>query len=219
MIYSAAVKGRRRCCRAKRSAGNSDGAGSMKDLLGRRGMRLRVAAGLAAACLTVTAFSGCAAAPGDLDPQTGRELQARVLAVSTAAANADPAAGLRTLDELVDHLTRAAADGEVSFKRHQSIMKAVGAVRADLRAAMAAKAAASKAAAEKAAAAAEKVAAAEAEAEAAAAAAQETAVRPAPATLAPPPLPPPAPDNENGGKGPGDSPGNGSGKGKGKTEG
>lgn len=191
----------------------------MKDLLGRRGMRLRVAAGLAAACLTVAAFSGCAAAPGDLDPQTGRELQARVLAVSTAAANADPAAGLRTLDELVDHLTRAAADGEVSFKRHQSIMKAVGAVRADLRAAMAAKAAASKAAAEKAAAAAEKVAAAEAEAEAAAAAAQETAVRPAPATLAPPPLPPPAPDNENGGKGPGDSPGNGSGKGKGKTEG
>lgn len=218
MIYSAAVKGRRRCCRAKRSAGNSDGAGSMKDSLGRRGMRLRVAAGLAAACLTVAAFSGCAAAPGDLDPQTGRELQARVLAVSTAAANADPAAGLRTLDELVDHLTRAAADGEVSFKRHQSIMKAVGAVRADLRAAMAAKAAASKAAAEKAAAAAEKVAAAEAEA-AAAAAAQETAVRPAPATLAPPPLPSPAPDNENGGKGPGDSPGNGSGKGKGKTEG
>ena len=215
MIYSAAVKGRRRCCRAKRSAGNSDGAGSMKDC--RRGMRLRVAAGLAAACLTVAAFSGCAAAPGDLDPQTGRELQARVLAVSTAAANADPAAGLRTLDELVDHLTRAAADGEVSFKRHQSIMKAVGAVRADLRAAMAASAAASKAAAEKAAAAAEKVAA--AEAEAAAAAAQETAVRPAPATLAPPPLPPPAPDNENGGKGPGDSPGNGSGKGKGKTEG
>ena len=192
----------------------------MKDLLGRRGMRLRVAAGLAAACLTVTAFSGCAAAPGDLDPQTGRELQARVLAVSTggstAAANADPAVGLRTLDELVDHLTRAAADGEVSFKRHQSIMKAVGAVRADLRAAMAAKAAASKAAAEKAAAAAEKVAAAEAEA---AAAAQETAVRPAPATWAPPPLPSPAPDNENGGKGPGDSPGNGSGKGKGKTEG
>lgn len=216
MIYSAAVKGRRRCCRAKRSAGNSDGAGSMKDSLGRRGMRLRVAAGLAAVCLTVTAFSGCAAAPGDLDPQTGRELQARVLAVSTAAANADPAAGLRTLDELVDHLTRAAADGEVTFKRHQSIMKAVGAVRADLRAAMAAKAAASKAAAEKAAAAAEKVAAAEA---AAAAAAQETAVRPAPATLAPPPLPSPAPDNENGGKGPGDSPGNGSGKGKGKTEG
>jgi hypothetical protein len=190
----------------------------MKDSLGRRGMRLRVAAGLAAACLTVAAFSGFAAAPGDLDPQTGRELQARVLAVSTAAANADPAAGLRTLDELVDHLTRAAADGEVSFKRHQSIMKAVGAVRADLRAAMAAKAAASKAAAEKAAAAAEEVAAAEAEA-AAAAAAQETAVRPAPATLAPPPLPSPAPDNENGGKGPGDSPGNGSGKGKGKTGG
>ena len=193
----------------------------MKDSLGRRGMRLRVAAGLAAACLTVAAFSGCAAAPGDLDPLTGSDLQARVLAFSTAAANADPAAGLRTLDELVDHLTRAAADGEVSFKRHQSIMKAVGAVRADLRAAMAAKAAASKAAAEKAAAAAEKVAAAEAaaEAQAAATAAQETAVRPAPATLAPPPLPSPAPDNENGGKGPGDSPGNGSGKGKGKTEG
>ncbi|GAA1255542.1 mucin-associated surface protein [Arthrobacter pascens] len=194
----------------------------MKDLLDRRGRRLHVAARLAAACLTVAALSGCAAAPGDLDPQTGRELQARVLAVSTAAANADPAVGLRTLDELVDHLTRAAADGDVSFKRHQSIMKAIGAVRADLRAAMAAKTAASKAAAEKAAAAAEKAAAA---AEKVAAEATETAaapniaVRPAPATLAPLPLPSPAPDNGNGGKGPGDSPGNGSGKGKGKTEG
>ena len=192
----------------------------MKDLLDRRGRRLHVAAGLAAACLTVAAFSGCAAAPGDLDPQTGRELQARVLAVSTAAANADPAIGLRTLDELEDHLTRAAADGDVSFKRHQSIMKAVGAVRADLRAAIAAKAAASKAAAEKAAeekaaAAAEKVATEAAETSAA----PNIAVPPAPATLAPLPLPSPAPDNENGGKGPGDSPGNGSGKGKGKTEG
>lgn len=188
----------------------------MKDLLDRRGMRLRVAAGMAAACLTLAALSGCAAAPGDLDPQTGRELQARVLAVSTAAANADPAVGLRTLDELVDHLTRAAADGEVSFKRHQSIMKAVGAVRADLQAAMAAKAAASKAAADKAAAAAEKVAAAEA---AETAPAQDTAVRPAPVIQPPLPPPSPAPVNENGGKGPGNGSDNGSGKGKGKSEG
>ncbi|KRE68713.1 hypothetical protein ASG92_00285 [Arthrobacter sp. Soil736] len=120
-----------------------------------------------AACLAA-ALAGCAPSAPDLESRTGKELQAQVLAVSAAAAAQDPATGLRSLDELVGHLTAAAANGEVSFKRHQSIMKAVEAVRADLLAAQAAKAAAAKAEAARAAAA-------KASAEAAAKAAAETA--------------------------------------------
>lgn len=187
----------------------------MKDSLGRKGRRLGVAARPLAACFMVAALSGCGPASPDLDPQTGKELQTRVLAVSTAAASADPATGVRTLDELADHVTRAAADGKVSFKRHQSIMKAIEAVRADLRAAIAAKAAASKAAAEKAAASQAEAGKAAAET-AEAAAAQNTPVHPSPLTGAPLPSSPPAPGAEDGGKGPGKGSDNGPGKGKGK---
>jgi len=139
----------------------------MMEMLHSRGMRQRISLGLAAAGIAAAAAAGCSPVPPELDPAASRELQSRVLAVTSAAAGGDPAAGLRSLDELVDHVTRAAADGEVSFKRHQSIMKAVETVRADLRSAVAAKAASAKAAAEKAAA--QKAAAAKAAAEKAAA--------------------------------------------------
>ena len=62
------------------------------------------------------------------------QLQSQVLAVTEAAAANDPAASLKHLDELVLKLDEAAARGEVSFKRHQSIRKSVDAVRADLNA-------------------------------------------------------------------------------------
>ncbi|MFJ5696334.1 mucin-associated surface protein [Arthrobacter sp. NPDC093125] len=177
----------------------------MMDMLHGRGMRQRIALGLAAAGIAAAAAVGCSPVPPDLDPAASRELQSRVLAVTSAAASGDPATGLRALDELVDHVTRAAADGEVSFKRHQSIMKAVETVRPDLRSAVAAKAASAKAAAEKAAAAkaaAEKAAADKATADAAAqaaatggAAVQSIPAPPVPATsvtAAPPPRTPPA---------------------------
>ena len=64
--------------------------------------------------------------PGSFNPQ--------VLAVTEAAAANDPAASLKRLDELVLKLDEAAARGDVSFKRHQSIRKSVDAVRADLNA-------------------------------------------------------------------------------------
>lgn len=145
----------------------------MMDMLRSRVMRQRIALGLVAAGIAAGAAAGCSPVPPDLDPAASRELQSRALAVTSAAASGDPATGLRALDELVDHVTRAAADGEVSFKRHQSIMKAVETVRADLRSAVAAKAASAKAAAEEAAAkaAAEKAAADKATADAAARAA------------------------------------------------
>jgi len=141
--------------------------------------------------LLTTTLAGCAPAP-ELDRDAARQLQSTVLAVTEAAAANDPAASLKRLDELVLQLDEAAARGEVSFKRHQSIRKSVDSVRADLtaRQAEAARVAAEQEAAAQAAAAA----AAQAEADAAAAAAQ-----------APPPAVAPAPPAGKGkGKGKGD---------------
>ena len=78
-------------------------------------------------------LAGCAPAP-ELDRNAAGQLQSQVLAVTEAAAANDPAASLKHLDELVLALDEAAARGEVSFKRHQSIRKSVDAVRADLNA-------------------------------------------------------------------------------------
>lgn len=154
----------------------------MELLRGVAGRRRGIGTIVVAACLAA-ALAGCAPAAPDLDSKTGKELQAQVLAVSAAAAASDPATGLRSLDELVGHLTAAAANGEVSFKRHHSIMKAVEAVRADLLAAQATKAAAAKAEAERAATAAAKASAAKeaaAKAAAEASAAQAAVVSQAP---------------------------------------
>lgn len=201
----------------------------MMDMLHGRGMPPRIALGLVAAGIAAAASVGCSPVPPDLDSATGRALQSRVLAVTSAAANGDPAAGLRSLDELVDHVTRAAADGEMSFKRHQSIIEAVETVRADLRAAKAAaeKAASAEAAAEKTAAAkaaAEKAAAAKATADAAAqaagtggAATQNIPAPPVPVTSAT--APPPsrtAPATENAAE---ENRAKGADKGKGRKEG
>jgi hypothetical protein len=99
--------------------------------------KILLAAGVLAAVL-----AGCGPAP-DLKNDAARQLQARVLTVSQSAAGNDPAGALKTLDELVSQLDASAANGDVSFKRHQSIMSAINAVRADLTAAQAAAAAAS----------------------------------------------------------------------------
>lgn len=171
----------------------------MELLRGVAGWRRGIGTIVAAACLAA-ALAGCAPAAPDLDSKTGKELQAQVLAVSAAAAASDPATGLRSLDELVGHLTAAAANGEVSFKRHHSIMKAVEAVRADLLAAQATKAAAAKAEAERAATAAAKASAAKeaaAKEAAAKAAAEASAAQAAVVNQAPEPAPEAAESNES----------------------
>jgi septal ring factor EnvC (AmiA/AmiB activator) len=143
--------------------------------------------------LTAT-LAGCAPAP-ELDRDAARQLQSTVLAVTETAAANDPSASLKRLDELVLKLDEAAARGEVSFKRHQSIRKSVDSVRADLTARQA----------EAARVAAEKEAAAQAAAAAAAAAAQAEADAAAAAAQAPPPAVAPAPPAGKGkGKGKGD---------------
>lgn len=104
--------------------------------------------------LLSAALAGCNPAAPDLKSDAAQQLQAKVLTVSQSAADNDPARALKSLDELVTQLEAAAAEGNVSFKRHQSIMKAIDAVRADLTDAQAqAEAAAARAAAAKAAAA------------------------------------------------------------------
>jgi septal ring factor EnvC (AmiA/AmiB activator) len=130
-------------------------------------------------------LAGCSTPARDLDPEAAQQLQAKVLTVSEAAAGNDPAAALKSLDELVVELDASAADGGVSFKRHQSIMKAVEAVRADLAAAQAqAEAAAAAAAAE-------------------AAAAEAAAAAQASQVAAQPPAQVPAPAPAQGSSGPG----------------
>lgn len=185
---------------ARRANGSVEVGGKLDLLRGAVGRRRGIGAMVVAGCLAAAALAGCAPSAPDLDSKTGKELQAQVLAVSAAAAASDPATGLRSLDQLVGHLTGAAANGEVSFKRHQSIMKAVEAVRADLLAAQATKAAAAKAAAERASAAAAKAAAAKeaaAKETAAKAAAEASAAQAAVVSQAPVPAPEPAESSES----------------------
>jgi hypothetical protein len=94
--------------------------------------RTALAAGLLSAAL-----AGCSSAAPDLGGDAAQQLQAKVLTVSQSAAGSDPAGALKSLDELVTQLDAAAAEGNVSFKRHQNIMKAIDSVRADLTAAQA----------------------------------------------------------------------------------
>ena len=145
-----------------------------------------LAAWLLGTALLTGALAGCAAAP-ELDRTAARELQSQVLAVTEAAAANDPAASLKHLDHLVLKLDEAAARGDVSFQRHQSIRKSVDTVRVDLNARQAE---AARVAAEQ-----------EAAAQAAAAAPAEAAAAAAAAAAPPPAVAPPADGGKAKGKG------------------
>lgn len=134
------------------------------------------------ACILAGGLAGCAGAAPELEADAAAKLQQRVLEVTRSAAGSNPTAALKSLDRLSTELDAAAAAGQVSFKRHQSIMAAINAVRADLAAAQSAKTAAAKAAAE-------------ASAKAAAAKATATAKPTAAPVMAPAPVPAPVPAN------------------------
>ena len=140
----------------------------------------------------------CGGTAPELETDAASQLQQRVLAVTKAAAGNDPAKALKSLELLSSELDAAAAAGQVSFKRHQSITVAIDSVRTGLASAQAAKksaaAAAAKAAAAKAAADAVK---------------QSPSPVTAPVVVAPAPAPTPVPDagekgRESSGKGNGD---------------
>lgn len=83
-------------------------------------------------------LAACGPAEPELGLDASKRLQSRVLTVTDLAAANDPAGALVALAELEEQLEAAGANGEVSFKRHQSIMTAIEAVRTDLLTAQAA---------------------------------------------------------------------------------
>ncbi|ADX72316.1 hypothetical protein Asphe3_11340 [Pseudarthrobacter phenanthrenivorans Sphe3] len=159
----------------------------------------RILLGISAALLAAGLLGGCGANETGLQRDAARQLQARVLEVTQASSQNDPAAALKALEGLEAELDAAQAEGKISEDRRRSINTVVTAVRADLNEAVAA---AEKAAADKAA------------EEARIAQEQAAAETPPPAvqTPAPAPVPVPAPapapapeadkkDNEGKGKG------------------
>lgn len=88
---------------------------------------------VAAVALSLSlALSGCATAK--YDPASAAELQSDVLDVSRAAADGDWAQASAGLDRVVAEAQRAADAGRIGTDRLNSILAAVAAVRADLRA-------------------------------------------------------------------------------------
>lgn len=139
----------------------------------------RLALGWSAALVAAGLLTGCAAAETGLQRDTARQLQARVLEVTQASSQSDPAAALTALDGLEAELEAAQARGGISEERRRSITTIATAVRADLEDAIAA---AEKAAAEK------------------AAAEQAATQTPPPAAQEPAPAPAPEPQQQEAGK-------------------
>jgi hypothetical protein len=146
-----------------------------------------------AAVLAAALLSGCATTEAGLKREAARQLQARVLEVTQASSENDPAAALRALEGLEAELEAAQSEGQISEERRRSITTIATAVRAELNGAIAA---AEKAAADKAA------------EEARIAAEQAAAATPPPPAEAPAPAPGPEAekdddkkDNEGKGKG------------------
>ena len=166
--------------------------------------RTRGKLGLATALVLAATLAGCSPPETGLPPDTARQFQERVLAVSEAANANDHSTALKTLESLEGDVAAAAGTGLVSGERRRRILTSITAVRADLTAAIDNAAAAAKAAAEAAAAAAAEADQARAQAEAEAAAAASTAQQyTAPGVAAPAPAPANAPEQKRGNEGKG----------------
>ena len=166
------------------------------------GTRRRVLAGCFALAAAAAMLSGCATNSNGLQREVATPLQARVLEVTQASSQNDPASALRALDGLEADLSAAQAKGKVSEERRRSITTVATAVRADLKDAIEAQQAAATKAAEDARIAAEQ------------AASQSPSPAPEPTSAQPAPAPDPGNASGNGadtGKG------NNGDKGKGKN--
>lgn len=147
----------------------------------------------AGAVLAAGLLGGCGAQETGLERDAARQLQARVLEVTQASSQNDPAAALKALEGLEAELQATQERGDISAERRRSITTIATAVRADLEDAVAAAQAAAAAAAAKAA---EEKAAADQ-----AAAAAQAAQAPPPAPEAPAPAAPqPQPQQGNTGQ-------------------
>jgi hypothetical protein len=88
----------------------------------------------------VTSLTGCQSTAPDYDEETAAQFQLTVLDVTQAVADGDLQVARDTLISFDAELDKAAADGAVSFARHQRIDAALALVLADVDAALAAQA-------------------------------------------------------------------------------
>ena len=99
-------------------------------------MRTRLISVLACTVIVLGLTTGCSAAAPDITDEKAEQFQSRVLAVTSAVADGGYAAALEALTALQAELDAAAADGSLSFARHQRIEAAMALVRADIQAAI-----------------------------------------------------------------------------------
>jgi outer membrane biosynthesis protein TonB len=99
-------------------------------------VRKRLHSAVAGATLVLLLATGCQASPPEISPDDAKTFQSRVLAVTTAVSDGGYAAALEALQALETELDAAAAEGSVTFARHQRIKAALSVVRADVQAAI-----------------------------------------------------------------------------------
>ncbi|WP_285243135.1 hypothetical protein [Pseudarthrobacter sp. fls2-241-R2A-127] len=102
----------------------------------RRGTRVLILVGIAVAASLVA--GAAASGPGRTDQGLLRGFQIRVLGISQAAAEDRMDGALSALQALEKDLGEAAADGRISPERYNGIESALGSVRADISARVAA---------------------------------------------------------------------------------
>lgn len=98
----------------------------------------RLFLGGTALMLSAVLLGGCAASGNGLQRDLATQLQARVLEVTQASSQNDPASALKALDGLESDLSAGQAKGRVSEERRRNIATVASAVRADLTEALAA---------------------------------------------------------------------------------
>ncbi|WP_082566720.1 hypothetical protein [Arthrobacter sp. Soil764] len=141
----------------------------------RYAMRGRMVLACSAALLAAGLLSACAGPGSGLKREAAAQLQARVLEVTQASSQNDPATALKSLEGLEADLSALQEKGQLSEERRRSITTVATAVRADLKEAVDAQQAAARAAEE------------------ARAAAGQAAESPSPSAEVPAPQPAPAP--------------------------
>lgn len=92
----------------------------------------RATAAGAALLLLVGALSGCTPSGQQLDAEAAAQLQASVLAVTSAAAAGEFSEAVAALDALEEQATEATASGAIDPSRSARIQAAIDLVRADL---------------------------------------------------------------------------------------
>ncbi|MDQ0826804.1 hypothetical protein QFZ60_002977 [Arthrobacter sp. B2I5] len=112
----------------------------------RYAMRGRMVLACSATLLAAGLLSACAGPGSGLKREAAAQLQARVLEVTQASSQNDPATALKALEGLETDLSALQAKGQVSEERRRSITTVATAVRADLKEAVDAQQAAAKAA-------------------------------------------------------------------------